>query len=204
MIFFKSINSVMRWKIYEHSVFLNLYKNLITLIKKLCLSVNNEISIWIVSVDFTENLNTNFSFKWKKWKSITSSFIKVTEYNILWEKFENDCHYCRKYDHKELNCLKKKFNIFSEKSQFISHVTNNNRVINLTFSHKSSKITAKINKIKSIITVIRRRLWLTVYFTERSVIAVLNSVSDLNLICKNISESLISVFKISSFQHTED
>ena len=171
--------------------------------KKLCLSVDNKISIWTVSVSFTENLNTNFSFKWKKWKSIVSSLIKVTEYNILWERFESDYHYCKKHDYKELNCLKKKFDIFSEKLQFISYITDSNRVVNLMFSHKSSKITVKTNKMKSTTMIIKRRLWLTVHLAERSVIAVLDSVSDLNLICKNISESLIFVFKRSSLQHTE-
>ena len=76
--------------------------------------------------------------------------------------------------------------------------------MNLAFSHKSLKITVKTNKTKSSTTVIRRRLWLTVHLTKRLIIAVLNSVSDLNFIYKNISESLISIFKISSFQHTED
>ena len=175
-----------------------------TLIKKLCLSVDDKIRTWTVSINFIRNLNTSFFFKWKKQKLITSSFIKVTEYNISQKKFESDCYYCRKHDHKELNCLKKKSDIFSEKSQFISHITDSNRVVNLTFSYEPSKITAKTNKMKSIITVIRRRLWLVIHLTERSVIAVLNSVSDLNLIYKNISESLISVFKILSLQHTED
>ena len=132
-----------------------------------------------------------------------SSFIKVTEYNILWEKLEGDCHYCEKHNHKELNCLKKKSDIFSEKLQFISHITDSNRVVNLTFSHKPLKITAKTNKTESTTTVIRKRLWLAVYLAERLIITVLNSVSDLNLIYKNISESLISVFKISPLQHTE-
>ena len=191
------MNSVIRWKIHEYSVFLNSHKDLMTLTKKLHLSVDNETSIWTVSTNFIKNLNMNFSFKWKKQKLIISSFIKVTKYNTLWEKFKSDCHYCRKYDHKELNCLKKKFDIFSEKSQFISYITDSNRVMNLMFFYKSLKITAKTNKIKSTTTVIRRRLWLTVHLTERLIIAVLNSVSDLNLIYKNISESLISVFKIS-------
>ena len=132
-----------------------------------------------------------------------SSFIKVTEYNILWERFEGDCHYCEKHDYKELNCLKKKSDIFSEKSQFISHITDSNKVMSLTFSHKSLKITAKTNKMKSTTTVIRKKLWLTVCFAKRLIITVLNSISDLNLIYKNISESLISVFKILSLQHTE-
>ena len=197
MIFFKSRNSAMRWKIHKYSVFLNLCEDLMTLAKKFCLSVNDEISTWTVSISFTENLNTNFSFKWKKWKLITSSFIKVTEYNTSQKKFKSDCYYCKKHDHKELNCLKKKSDIFSEKSQFISHITNSNRVVNLIFFCEPSKVTVKTNKIKSTTTVIRRRLWLTVHLTKRLIIAVLNSVSDLNLIYKNISELLISVFKIS-------
>ena len=152
------MNSVMRWKIHKHSMFLNSCKDLMTLTKKLCLSVDDEIIIWTVSANFTENLNTNFSFKWKKWKPIISSFIKVTEYNILQKKFENNYHYCEKHDHKELNCLKKKSDIFSEKSQFISHITDSNKVVNLIFSHKPLKITVKTNKTESTTIVIRRRL----------------------------------------------
>ena len=66
MIFFKGMNSVIRWKIHKYSVFLNSCEDLMTLVKKLCFSVDLKISIWTVSVNFTENLNMNFSFKWKK------------------------------------------------------------------------------------------------------------------------------------------
>ena len=156
MIFFKGMNSVMKWKIYEHLIFLNLQEDLVTLTKKLHLSVDDEITIWVADFSFTENINTSF-FKWKKQKSIVSSFIKITEYDTLQEKFESNCNYCRKYDHREWDCLKKKSDIFSEKLQFISHITDSNWV-NLTFSYESMQSVAKIKRTKSTSVINRRRL----------------------------------------------
>ena len=193
----------MKWKIYEHLIFPNLWEDLVALVKKLCFSVDDEITIWVTDSSFSENINVSF-FKWKEQKSIVSSFTKITEYDTLQEKFKSNCNYCRKYDHREWDCLKKKSDIFFKKLQFISHITDSNWVANLTFSHKFTQSVVKIRRTKSTSVISRRRLWLTVHFTERSVITVLNSVSDLNLICKNISKSLTSVFKVSSLQYAED
>ena len=43
MIFFKGMNSVMKQKIHEHFIFSNLWEGLITLVKKLCLSVDMKL-----------------------------------------------------------------------------------------------------------------------------------------------------------------
>ena len=45
IIFFKGMNSVMKWKIHEHLIFLNSQEDLVTLTKKLCLSVDDKITI---------------------------------------------------------------------------------------------------------------------------------------------------------------
>ena len=203
MLFFKDMNVAMRQKIHKYSVFLKLWEDLIILAKKLCLSVNDEVSIRTVSSDFTVNYNVSSFFKWREWNPITSSFIKVTEYNTLQEKFEGDCHYCKQHDHREWDCLKKKSDLFSEKSHYTDSAISSNQIVNLTVTYEPLRVIIKINKSKDTLPTSEQRLWLAVHLAERSVITVLDSVSDLNLICKNIAELLTSVFKAVPLQHAE-
>ena len=61
MIFFKSMNYVMKQKICRHPEFSNSYKDLITLVKKLCPSFETEghLQTTTVNTHFSESINTN-------------------------------------------------------------------------------------------------------------------------------------------------
>ena len=61
MIFFKSINYVIKQKICKHLKFLNSYKDLITLVKKLCPSLKTEGHLQTITVNahFSESINVN-------------------------------------------------------------------------------------------------------------------------------------------------
>ena len=203
MIFFKGMNSAMKRKIYEHSVFSESHENLIALTKKLQLNIEDEIIIKTADSNITVTSNMNSSLKCKNQKSVKKLFIKFSEITTLWEKFNDDCHYCRKYKHHKMNCLKKKSDNFTEKSQISSQTTNSNWVVNVTDFCELRRGSAKPKKNKRMSDLNDWRLWLAVHLAEKSLQTVLNSVSDLNLIYKNLTESIISVFKVPSFQHTD-
>ena len=61
MIFFKSINYAIKQKICRHSEFLNSYKDLITLIKKLCpsLKTKDHSQTTTVNAHFSDDINVN-------------------------------------------------------------------------------------------------------------------------------------------------
>ena len=61
MIFFKSINYVIKQKICRHSEILNSYKDLITLIKKLHSSLKTEghLQTTTVNTHFSSDINVN-------------------------------------------------------------------------------------------------------------------------------------------------
>ena len=61
MIFFKGINYVIKQKIHRHSEFLNSYKDLITLIKKLHSSLKTEghLQTAIMNTHFSNDINVN-------------------------------------------------------------------------------------------------------------------------------------------------
>ena len=61
IIFFKSMNYVIKQKIYRHSEFLNSYKDLITLIKKLhsSLEIEGHSQTTTVNTYFSEDINMN-------------------------------------------------------------------------------------------------------------------------------------------------
>ena len=61
MIFFKGINYAIKQKIYRHSKFLNSYKDLITLIKKLHSSLKTEghSQTTTANTHFSKDINTN-------------------------------------------------------------------------------------------------------------------------------------------------
>ena len=61
MVFFKSMNYVMKQKICRHSEFSNSCEDLITLVKKLCSSLKTEghLQTTIANTHFSEGINTN-------------------------------------------------------------------------------------------------------------------------------------------------
>ena len=61
MIFFKSIDYVIKQKIHKHSEFLNSYKDLITLVKKLHSSLETEgyLQTTTVNTHFSNSINVN-------------------------------------------------------------------------------------------------------------------------------------------------
>ena len=61
MIFFKSIDYFIKQKICRHSEFLNSYKDLVTLIKKLCSSLKTEGYLQTITVNahFSDDININ-------------------------------------------------------------------------------------------------------------------------------------------------
>lgn len=132
-----------------------------------------------------------------------NSSAKSNNTDALWEKFDSDCHYCRKHEYWEKNCLKKKSDTFTKKQLLNTSASNSNWVTNVTVSCEPEQDSAKRKKKKKVPAANKQKLWLAVHLAEKSLAAVLNSVSDLNFIYKNIAESLISVFKMSSLQHTE-
>ena len=61
MVFFKSINYIIKQKICRHSEFSNSYEDLITLIKKLCPSLKTEghSQTTTVNTHFSDDINVN-------------------------------------------------------------------------------------------------------------------------------------------------
>ena len=61
MVFFKGMNYIMKQKICEHPEFSNSYKDLITLVKKLCSSLETEghLQTTTVNTHFSEGTNMN-------------------------------------------------------------------------------------------------------------------------------------------------
>ena len=66
MVFFKSINYAMKQKICEHLKFSNSYKDLVTLIKKLCPSLKTEGHLQTTTANayFSDGTYVNTA-KWK-------------------------------------------------------------------------------------------------------------------------------------------
>ena len=110
MVFFKSMNYVMKQKICRHPEFLNSYEDLITLVKKLhsSLKIEGHLQTTTVNTHSSESINVNTA-KWKNQKPTASVTIKVTSFKPSQGMFfDGDCNYCCKRRHKEQDCYKKK------------------------------------------------------------------------------------------------
>lgn len=82
----------------------------------------------------------------------------ITESTTPQKKFDGDCHYCRKYGHRKLECLKEKSDISTGKSHASTSVTDSNWVVNLTMSSESRKGSAKSKKMKKTLAADEKRL----------------------------------------------
>ena len=102
--------------------------------------------------------NTNFSFKCKNQKSTAKFSAKLSESTTLQKKFDSDCHYCRKYDHCEVKCLKKKSDASTEKLLISNSATDSNQILNLTTTHEFKKGSVKLKKKKKTSAADEKRL----------------------------------------------
>ncbi|SLM40198.1 Zinc finger, CCHC-type [Lasallia pustulata] len=185
MVFFKGLDQAMKQKICGHPVFPNSQEDLVILAKKLHPSIGSEPH----SRATTANAGFNVSTSAKTTKrndrkpSTTTVTTKLPELESPRDRFfDGDCNYCGKRGHKELDCLKKKSDNTMGKTLPTGPASGSNRVA--ATSRAATKVTARPKPKKG-----------------RPLPAVLDSASDLNLLCKDIVEDLSPVYDALPLRH---